>query len=274
VIAIGILGLPQIHIEWGQERQANQDPLGALSCRRFIDGNSLRPEEGGIFTAGTDVLFELSPQPDPPGFQIRWFLEVAGPDNTAVRRELVSDSLRLSELGFDPKRTGVYLWTVEGERSQTVVNIWTPLCRDGIQRMSRIAAPQPLFTTETQTFAPAASATQTSALPSSAPTATLLQNANCRRGAGTDFDVVTNLPLGLNVPIVGRNPDGSWWQVEVPGTQTRCWIAGENVDASGDTGQAPVVESPPLGCWVFTGNKNECVVPCPEGAQPGGACEP
>jgi parallel beta-helix repeat protein len=126
--------------------------------------------------------------------------------------------------------------------------------------------------TQPPSFIPTLALTTTSTV--STPTATLLQNANCRRGAGTDFDVVANLPQGLNVPIVGRNPDGSWWQVQVPGTQTRCWVAGENAETSGGTSGVPEVESPTLGCWVWTGNKNECKVPCPEGAQPGGPCEP
>jgi parallel beta-helix repeat protein len=110
---------------------------------------------------------------------------------------------------------------------------------------------------------------------SSKPAATLLQNANCRRGPGAGYDIVTNLPQGLNVPIVGRNQDQSWWQVQVPGTQTQCWLAGGNVQTSGDLNGVPLVEPPPLGCWVKPAQgPNKCVVPCPQGAKPGGACTP
>jgi hypothetical protein len=62
--------------------------------------------------------------------------------------------------------------------------------------------------------------------------------------------------------------------VQVPGTQTRCWLAGENVETSGDTGQVPIVEPEAIGCWVHEPNGDVCTVPCPEGAQPGGACTP
>jgi uncharacterized protein YgiM (DUF1202 family) len=120
-----------------------------------------------------------------------------------------------------------------------------------------------------------ATATPTSAIPPAAPTATLLQNANCRRGASTDHDIVTNLPEGLIVPIVGRNPEGGWWQVQIPGGQAMCWVAGENVETAGNVNGVPVIESPPLGCWVKPPQgPNKCVVPCPENAQPGGACTP
>jgi parallel beta-helix repeat protein len=122
-------------------------------------------------------------------------------------------------------------------------------------------------------FTPTVTLTATATL--SAPTATLLQNINCRRGPGTDYDIVTNLPQGLNVPIVGRNENRSWWQVQVPGSATQCWLAAENVQTAGDLSQVPIVEAEPLGCWVKpVQGPEKCVVPCPQGAKPGGACTP
>jgi CSLREA domain-containing protein len=273
-IAIAILALPSVHVEQPEERQDSLPPAEP-ACGQFLDETLLQPAEGSVFEPGTDVLFELSPQPDPPGMQTRWFLEVTGPGQDTVSKELTSNSIRLSELAFDPQQTGFYLWTLKGEQSQTGSNLWTPLCQDIVRRMFHIAAPSGRAAAN-PTGSPTAEATTTPTVTPtlSAPSATLLQNANCRRGPGTDFEVVTNLSQGSNVPIVGRNPDGSWWQVQVPGTQTQCWVAGMTVQTSGDTGGVPEVESPPLGCWVWTGNKNECKIPCPEGAQPGGACTP
>jgi hypothetical protein len=74
--------------------------------------------------------------------------------------------------------------------------------------------------------------------------------------------------------IDGRNADNSWWWVRIPNSVNHCWLAKENVQTSGNTSKVPIVEAEALGCWVWTGNKNECKVPCPEGAEPGGACEP
>jgi CSLREA domain-containing protein len=275
-IAIGILALPIVHVERRQEQPGGQAPSTSPSCGQFIDEALLLPEDGKTFDPGTDVLFELSPQPDPPGMQTRWFLEVTGPNNTIVSKMLSSNAIRLSELGFDPKQSGIYLWNLNGERSQTGSSNWEPLCQNSVQRIFRIATSVPIRSTATATttvtFTPTATLTPTET--QSTPTATLRQTANCRRGAGTDYDIVTKLRDGLIVPIVGRNPDSSWWQVQVPGTQVRCWLAGENVETSGDLSKVPVVESEALGCWVWTGNKNECKVPCPEGADSGKACEP
>jgi parallel beta-helix repeat protein len=281
-IGIGLLAMPFVQVQWPQGQGSNQAPSSAPSCGEFLSQNLLQPADGAVFNPGTDVAIELSPQPDPPGMQTRWFLDVTGPGHKTVSKELTSTSLRLSELGFDPKQTGFYFWTLRGERSQAGSNLWTPLCTDTIQRMFQIAAPPATPLAETETTAPNANATSTATasptqtLSPSGPTATLRQNANCRRGPGTEYDSVTNLPQGLTAPITGRNPDSSWWQVQVPGTQTRCWLAGENVDTSGDTGQVPIVEPEAIGCWVYDPNqqKNVCTVPCPQGAQPGGACTP
>jgi parallel beta-helix repeat protein len=272
-IAVIFLALPVVHIEWPQGRQGGQAPPSAPACSQFINEALARPEDGKVFILGTDVLFELSPQPDPPGMQTRWFLDVTGPDNTTVSKMLSSNSISLSALGFDPKRTGVYFWTLRGERSKAGSNTWTPLCTDSVQRMFRIAAPTPAPPTATATVAPTPTptVTQTPAI----PTATLLQNAYCMRGPGaTGYESLTTLFQGVQVPIEGRNQDGTWWYVRAPNSQARCWVAGTMVQTSGNVNGVPVVEAPPA-CWVYQKDQSKkCVSPCPEGAQPGGACKP
>jgi len=37
--------------------------------------------------------------------------------------------------------------------------------------------------------------------------------ANLRGGPGTEFDVVSTAVQGKRLPVIGRNADGSWWQV-------------------------------------------------------------
>jgi hypothetical protein len=79
----------------------------------------------------------------------------------------------------------------------------------------------------------------------------------------------------LEVPIDGRNADHSWWWVRIPNSMNHCWLAAENVETSVDPDKVPIVEAEPLGCWVKQQQgPDACVVPCPQGADPGGACEP
>ncbi|OGO08858.1 MAG: hypothetical protein A3K46_06130 [Chloroflexi bacterium RBG_13_60_9] len=110
---------------------------------------------------------------------------------------------------------------------------------------------------------------------SGSPTAKLLRNANCRRGPSIDYESMTTLFQGLEVPIDGRNADSSWWWVRIPNSFNHCWLGKSNVQTSGDTSKVPIVEADPLGCWVKQPQgPDKCVAPCPQGAQPGGACEP
>jgi hypothetical protein len=47
------------------------------------------------------------------------------------------------------------------------------------------------------------------------------------------------------------------------------------VQTSGNVNALPLVEAPPLACWVYQKDQSKkCVSPCPEGAQPGGECKP
>lgn len=110
---------------------------------------------------------------------------------------------------------------------------------------------------------------------SAAPTATLKQNAYCLRGPGEEYDSLTILTQGSQVPIEGRNQDGTWWWVRVPNSQIHCWVGSTMVQTAGNVNGLPLVEAPPLACWVYQKDQSKkCVSPCPEGAQPGGECKP
>ena len=110
----------------------------------------------------------------------------------------------------------------------------------------------------------------------SSPSAAFTANTNCRRGASINHEIVTFLREGQTALIVGHNEDSSWWLIQVPGTVVRCWVWGKFVRTHGDLTGVPFVESPILGCW-YQGprdKKPNCAAPCPEGAKPGGVCEP
>ncbi len=102
----------------------------------------------------------------------------------------------------------------------------------------------------TFTAAPTASPTST-ASPSSTPAFTgpvakLIKDANCRKGPATSFDVVTSFLSGQVLQIVGRNPDlnNTWWQVLIPGTNSKCWISFVTAQATGDFDSIPIIHPP------------------------------
>jgi uncharacterized protein YraI len=104
------------------------------------------------------------------------------------------------------------------------------------------------------------------------PLAGVNQAANCRSGPGMDYPVADILPQGLSLPINGRNQQGSWWQVLDPQIQRNCWLAGNVIDLSGETGDVPVIAvAPPaptdtpvpgpgaFNCAQFNKNQQACI---------------
>jgi hypothetical protein len=109
-----------------------------------------------------------------------------------------------------------------------------------------------------------------------------IENVNCRAGPGTLYDVLTSVLRGIQLPIVGRNQEGTWLAVQASGLVAHCWIWGANVEVEGDLSAAPILAAPPLptptpiqGCWVQNQQQQQvCTVPCPPEAHPGDPCTP
>ncbi len=113
------------------------------------------------------------------------------------------------------------------------------------------ATPTPLPPTETPTPEPTATPTGVPK-PTAAPTATALAQpqasapsaVNVRSGPGTVYPVVAQLQAGRPVDILGRNAEGSWWQVLL-GNGNEGWVAASVVDASGPVEDVAVAANIP-----------------------------
>lgn len=86
--------------------------------------------------------------------------------------------------------------------------------------------------------------TVSTAVTSSSPIFTLLQNANCRQGPGTAYDSVGALMQGDSAAIEGRNADNSWFWVKKPSGSGHCWISASTGTASGYWQAVRVVAAP------------------------------
>lgn len=89
----------------------------------------------------------------------------------------------------------------------------------------------------TETLAPAVTAT------SARPQVVSAVTVNVRSGPGTDYPVISSLPPGVPVGIVGRNQDASWWQIQGPDGNTG-WVADSVVEAT-FTENVPVMAALP-----------------------------
>ncbi len=108
--------------------------------------------------------------------------------------------------------------------------------------METVITPIPSETI-TPTPTPTESTTPTPTL--GPPMATADNDANCRFGPGSVYDVIGTLLQGQSAPIVGRNTYSSWWVIEHVGSAGTCWIWDGTVSISGDTSDVPVVVPPP-----------------------------
>jgi SH3-like domain-containing protein len=70
------------------------------------------------------------------------------------------------------------------------------------------------------------------------------QTVNLRTGPGTAFSRVGQLRAGQSLPILGKNQDGSWWQVQLS-NGSKAWIAAWLVRAGGAADQVPVAQDIP-----------------------------
>ena len=72
------------------------------------------------------------------------------------------------------------------------------------------------------------------------------QNANCRKGPGAIYTIVTSLAQGSHAQADGRNDPGTWLDVLIPGTQAHCWVLASTVTASVTPASLPVLPLPVL----------------------------
>ena len=108
--------------------------------------------------------------------------------------------------------------------------------------------------TETPTPGPSATPTET-LVPTATPTLTLTptatpfarvltDRANVRTGPGVAYPVVTQLSIGTEVTVVGRNPQGTWVQICCVNGES-VWIAGSVVEVINDVIQISLVVTGP-----------------------------
>ena len=94
------------------------------------------------------------------------------------------------------------------------------------------------------TAEPAAEA-EPAAPANTAVTLTIQQDMNVRTGPGTNYPVAGPGPAGATATVIGRNPDGSWLQVEYPpGSGSKGWIYTDLVNVSGDPQAVAVADAP------------------------------
>ncbi|MFQ5613537.1 MAG: FHA domain-containing protein [Anaerolineae bacterium] len=82
------------------------------------------------------------------------------------------------------------------------------------------------------------------ASPAGTPQGQVTTDLNVRLGPGTGYSVVGLLEAGETVDIVGKNAEGTWWQIVFPdGPGGRAWIAARFAPAD-NPALVPIIETP------------------------------
>lgn len=100
-----------------------------------------------------------------------------------------------------------------------------------------------LAPTEATASVPISAATLTPSLPS-VPMAFVTTNLNVRSGPGTNYSVIAGLSADSRVPIVGRNANSEWWQVELQSGSTG-WLYASLVTVEGASAEVALVTDIP-----------------------------
>jgi hypothetical protein len=90
---------------------------------------------------------------------------------------------------------------------------------------------------------PSSTPTQTS---TSGPTwATIEDDATCRAGPGTGYNVLGYLTAGQAALAFGVDPLGDWWWIQYPSGSLFCWISGLLVSFESGSPGLPVLTAEP-----------------------------
>ncbi len=79
------------------------------------------------------------------------------------------------------------------------------------------------------------------------------QSMNARLGPGLAYDVITTLPQGTRANIIGVDPRGEWYQVEITGLDIPVWIHQGLATVEGSLANVPTVSAEELAKLPLSG---------------------
>lgn len=77
-------------------------------------------------------------------------------------------------------------------------------------------------------------------------TLTLSENANCRKGPGTDYTPVGSLEQDRTVAVLGQNSGKTWVLIQMPASSRTCWVAVSLGSLDGSLTGVPFETVPPV----------------------------
>lgn len=120
--------------------------------------------------------------------------------------------------------------------------------------------------TATRTGTPSPTPTPTitpSPTPACPPILRVVENANCREGPGTNWNVITSFASGTDlIPYGYARWQTLWWYVGIPNSRAACWISDSTISVIGDASCLQALSVPPT--YVPTVTPSSTPLPIPE----------
>jgi hypothetical protein len=131
-----------------------------------------------------------------------------------------------------------------GDRAQTPADSLTPAAAGSSPAVGNTAASATAASIRTPTFAAPATSEAANPTPTTLVTVTpgptleppsptpdyvwvvISAPARCRFGPSQGFGTVGFIQPGELVKAFGKNPEGTWWWVDLPDGSARCWVSG------------------------------------------------
>jgi CSLREA domain-containing protein len=233
------------------------ESLGAAlpPCSQFLDTLQFFPEDGAVLE-DEQFSFAWGWLLEPPAGQVRWRLDLHGPEGTEASQVTDGTSLPFSTFGLSPSPGSLFQWRLTGEQSAAGETTWQPFCQASPWLSFRIGPPPPLSappweleTPTSPTPTPTVTPTPTPT-PSSIPSACIyeaLQNTNCRESDYQQSALIAILLQGEMAELVALNPEFTHGEFIAPSMQ-QCWIWLGLMDGPENplkTCGVPVIDPPP-----------------------------
>jgi len=195
-------------------------------CEQYLDPAGFYPTIGDVFEIDEDPLLEWSAAVPLPAGQIRWRVELLGPENIELSQSTSDSNLLFSAFGVSPLGSR-YLWRVAGEQA-VEGGLFEEFCTSTIWRSFRLGSlPYMEGPPEMCIY-------------------TAIRNPTCRASDYVDSTQIAVLQHGESAELVALNPELTHGQFELASMQ-QCWIVlglMDGPDSPVETCAVPEVDPP------------------------------
>jgi CSLREA domain-containing protein len=200
-LLVGAAALPAVQLELPQKPHVFE--LSMPMCEDYLDPAGFSPEDNEVLELIEDPLLEWSIIGPLPEGQIRWHVDLLGPEGLELSQTTVDTELLLSTFGISPLQEERYHWWVTGAMAEGG-GPFEPFCTPTSMRSFHIGSLPQMERPPGCTY-------------------TAIRNPICRESDYVDADQIALLQHGELAELIALNPELTHGQFLLA-TGQQCWI--------------------------------------------------